>query len=53
MKKQSLKKCVICGEIFEEWGNNALPVKDGQCCNECNYSKVIPARIERHRSMQK
>ena len=41
-------KCCICGkEIFEGYGNNPWPVMDeGECCDECNYQKVIPARIE-------
>lgn len=39
------KKCCICGKDIQGWGNNALPVKDGICCDECNEKKVIPARI--------
>lgn len=41
-------KCCICGkEIPKDQGNNPWPVKDeGLCCDECNYQKVIPARIE-------
>ena len=41
-------KCCICGrELRELEGNNPWPVKDeGECCDECNYQKVIPARIE-------
>jgi hypothetical protein len=45
-------KCVICKEKIEVedsgWkdGNNAKPVADGRCCNECNYKVVIPARLE-------
>lgn len=37
-------KCVICGKEIKEWGNNALPLADGTCCNECN-NHVITARI--------
>ncbi|MBQ6100915.1 MAG: hypothetical protein IJL04_01335 [Bacteroidales bacterium] len=39
-------KCVICGGTFEEWGNNAMPVKKGTCCDSCNRHVVIPARLE-------
>lgn len=39
-------KCVICGHDFEGYGNNAWPIKDGICCDECNTEKVIPARLE-------
>lgn len=38
--------CSICGKIIVgEFGNNAQPVNNGRCCNNCNYSIVIPARI--------
>lgn len=38
--------CCLCGKQCEcKYGNNAQPVKDGQCCNKCNMSVVIPARI--------
>lgn len=44
---ESEKKCCICGKRFTGWGNNPWPVKEeGECCNECNRKKVIPARIE-------
>ena len=39
-------KCCICGKEVEEYGNNPWPIKEGRCCNECNLSKVLPARIE-------
>lgn len=38
-------KCVICGKEFDSWGNNAWPIKDGICCDECNQEEVIPARL--------
>jgi len=48
-------KCCICGgeievlrnkkgDIFWDTGNNALPIKDGRCCEKCNI-KVIQRRI--------
>lgn len=41
-----IKKCCICGCEFAGWGNNPWPVKeDGECCDECNTFKVIPARL--------
>lgn len=40
-------KCSICGdEMEEEYGNNAQPVNDGECCDRCNQEVVIPARLE-------
>jgi hypothetical protein len=58
--KQTEMQCSICdqeikgkvvidknGNPFVPWdgGNNAQPVNDGRCCDECNYSVVIPARL--------
>jgi len=39
-------KCVLCGKEFEDGGHNALPLAEGNCCDECNLEKVIPARLE-------
>ena len=39
------KTCVICKRDFAGWGNNAEPVADGVCCDECNNSVVISARL--------
>lgn len=41
------KKCSICGKEFTEWGNNAYPINDGTCCDDCNRDIVIPARLQR------
>lgn len=38
-------KCSICGKEFEGYGNNALPVATGKCCDRCNQDVVIPTRI--------
>jgi len=49
--------CVICGKTIEplrhpttgevawEHGNNAEPVKEGRCCDNCNWNVVIPRRL--------
>jgi len=29
-----------------KYGNNAHPVNNGRCCDTCNITIVIPARIE-------
>lgn len=52
MPKKLLKCCICNKEIVpdeNDWdrGNNALPVKDGRCCDECNWSVVIPARLKK------
>lgn len=40
-------KCCICGkEIVDGFGNNPWPVKDkGECCDLCNISIVLKARL--------
>jgi len=39
------KKCVLCKKHFIEYGFNAEPVKKGLCCQICNLTVVIPARM--------
>jgi len=45
-KFAAVKTCSICEKNFTGWDNNARPINDGRCCNECNEKHVIPARIE-------
>lgn len=42
---ETTKKCSICGKIYEGHGNNASPVNDGRCCDECNDKVVLPRRL--------
>lgn len=37
-------KCSICGGMIEGYGNSALPVNDGRCCDKCNGEVVVPRR---------
>ena len=37
--------CSICGDEYFGYGNNAQPVNDGRCCDECNLNIVVPYRI--------
>ena len=38
--------CSICGKKVIGFGNNPFPFKsEGECCDECNYKVVIPARL--------
>lgn len=32
----SHKVCAICEQVFDGYGNNAVPFKEGVCCDECN-----------------
>ena len=36
--------CSICLGQYSGYGNNAEPVNQGRCCDECNQTAVIPAR---------
>lgn len=39
------KFCCICGKAIDGHGHNAAPLTDGECCDECNATKVIPERL--------
>ena len=38
--------CSICGRVSVGFGNNAQPINNGRCCDECNLI-VIMSRITR------
>lgn len=42
-------KCCLCGKDSEGFGNNPDPLpsknESDECCDECNSTKVIPARM--------
>lgn len=42
---EEIKVCCICHRKFKGWGNNAEPVCEGECCDECNSEVVIPSRL--------
>ena len=44
-KKEIEKQYTKEGVMFWDQGNNAQPIDDGRCCNECNATIVIPARL--------
>ena len=40
--------CCICGNKFTGFGNNPWPVvkdENARCCDECNSTKVLAARL--------
>lgn len=41
-----MSKCCICGGKYEGYGHNAQPIKNGRCCDNCNYEKVIIERLK-------
>ena len=36
--------CCLCDGRYQYYGNNAYPLAEGQCCNDCN-ERVIDARL--------
>lgn len=40
------QKCDICGKVFEGYGNNPAPLEGKVCCDNCNKTYVIPARLK-------
>jgi hypothetical protein len=41
-----VKPCVLCGGDAGKHGNNPAPLAEtGVCCDACNLSKVVPARL--------
>ena len=39
-------ECVICScWIDDEFGNDAEPIVEGKCCDDCNTRFVIPTRL--------
>jgi hypothetical protein len=44
----AIVKCIICKQIIIGHGHNPYPIGDkGRCCDDCNYSVVLPLRISR------
>ena len=37
--------CAICEKACEGFGNDAMPVLRGRCCNRCDALIVTPARL--------
>ena len=49
-KDERIIACSLCGKDIEpkgDWyyGNNAEPLSRGRACDDCNASRVIPARL--------
>jgi hypothetical protein len=46
--------CCICDTEISEWeSNNAMPLKDEGCCDDCNFRYVVPARLGRLKEVKK
>jgi len=47
MKKENKKHvCSICLNLYRGFGNNAQPVNNGRCCDDCNMTRVLPERLK-------
>lgn len=44
--KIELQRDPSTGEVSWKEGHNADPLSEGRCCDTCNITKVIPARIK-------
>lgn len=40
-----VQECSICGKEYKGFGNNAQPINDGRCCDECNNTIVLERRL--------
>ena len=40
-----MTKCILCKEKIEGYGHNAMPIKDGFCCDKCHLFAVIPKQM--------
>ena len=45
-KKEIEKQYTSEGKMFWDQGNNAEPINNGRCCDVCNSTVVIPARLK-------
>lgn len=49
---QHVYECCLCHRIVIGHGNNPYPImKNGSCCDDCNSSIVIPARIMSYKNI--
>ena len=40
------EKCVLCTSVIDTFSHNPAPLAEsGYCCDDCNNTKVIPARV--------
>ena len=44
---KTIEACILCDQPIRGFGNNAQPIANGRCCDDCNRAFVIPVRIMR------
>ena len=48
-----VRACSICGGAIVGFGNDAWPVNDDRCCDQCDAERVIPALRLRERDAKR
>jgi hypothetical protein len=48
-----VRACSICGGAIVGFGNDAWPVNDDRCCDQCNAERDIPALRLRERDAKR
>src|SRR6516162_4742618 len=48
-----VQACSICGGAIVGFGNDAWPVNDDRCCDQCNAERVIPTPRLRERDAKR
>jgi hypothetical protein len=38
--------CPLCGDYIDEEGHSGIPLVNARVWSFCNYTKVIPARVD-------
>ena len=44
IKELKIRLCCICCMYYLGYGNNALPIRNGICCDDC-FKRVLIARM--------
>ena len=45
--------CVLCSKEIIGYGNNAQPLKDGRCCDDCNHIAVVVRLLDSYVQQRK
>lgn len=45
VSSNSHEVCCICGNKIKGYGHNTAPAAEGRCCDDCNKSIILPARM--------
>jgi len=45
--------CCLCGKEYTNYGNNARPIAEGRCCDDCDVDVVLLRRLDLQREGKK